>query len=123
MLFPNLEVTVQPNPVSVRNLDTGQTAAAEAPFSCGHLLVDDMDLLERACWHALKQGVGGSWWTFPRVSVSTQGRAIHHIEGKMIQDALKNAGAQQVTLSPTIQFCDEQRSAREAYVEKEMRRR
>ena len=123
MLFANLEVTVQPNRVSVRNSDTGQTAAADAPFSCGHMLVDDMDILEHACLQALKQGVGGSWWSFPRVCVSIPGRAIHHIEGKMIQYALKNAGAQQVTLRPDIQFCAEQRSVRDAYVEKANRKR
>jgi hypothetical protein len=123
MLFPNLEAIIQTNRISIRNLGSGQTAIAEAPFSCGHLLVDDMDILEHACLQVLKQVVGGSWWSFPRMSVSILGRAIHHIERKMIQDALKNAGAQQVTLSAAVQFCDEQRSVRKAYVKKANRRR
>lgn len=122
MLRPNLEVVLRANHISVRNLDSGRCASAEAPFSCSHLLVDDVDILEHAM-HQLLRELASSWWLFPRVTVSTAGRAIHSLERRIIRDALQNAGASQVVLDPTILSCDEERSSQRAYIEKAMRKR
>jgi predicted GNAT family N-acyltransferase len=123
MIFPDLEVIIQPNHVSVRNLDSGHFASAEAPFSCSHLLVDDVDILEHACHQLLKEAVSATWFSFPRVKVSTAGRPIHNIERKIIRDALQNAGARQVVIDPSIQVLDEQPAIRSAYIEKAKRKR
>jgi hypothetical protein len=123
MIFPNLEVVIQPNRLSVRNLDSGRSASADAPFSCSHLLVDDVDILEHACHELLRQAVGTSWFSFPRVRVSIPGRSVHNAERKIIRDALQNAGAGQVILDPTVPVCGEQAAAQSAYVEKVKRKR
>ena len=116
MIAPNLEVVIEPNRLSVRNLNSGQFASVDAPFSCSHLLVDDVDILEHACGRAMKR-VARGFWLFPRITVSTAGRAIHNIEVKIIRDAFTNAGASRVVLDQSVRRLDEQRQPRSAYLE------
>ena len=122
-LVPNLEVAIQPNHIAVRNVDSGQFAATAAPFSCGHLIADDIDILEHAANQMFKRTVTPFFWSFPRVQVTITGRAAHGIERKAISDALLNAGASQVAFDEAIQTCDEQSDAQSAYVEMAMRKR
>ena len=122
MLFPRLDVVVRPNHISVRSLDSGQVASAEGPFSCDHLLVDDVDILEHVIRRALHQ-FAGRFWSFPRVVASTDGQPIHRIEQKVIRDALLNAGASRVVLNQSIHVIDEQTAARAAYIEQAKRKR
>ena len=123
MLFPNLEASIQTDRISIRNLAYEQDASADAPFSCSHQLIDDVDIFEHACHQLLKQVLSTSWWSFPRVRVSTPGRPLHTIEMRVIRELLQNAGAHEVTFDPSISACDEQRSAQRAYVEKASRKR
>ena len=123
-IAPTLEIVIQPNHVSARNLDSGVFGAAKAPFSCSHLLCDDIDILEHACNQLFRKVTGrSSVWSFPRVKVSVPSRAIHVVERKVIEDALLNAGASQVFLEPSVQILNEDGEARTAYVEKAMRTR
>ncbi len=122
MLFPNLEVTIQANWISIRNLGSGQIVSADAPFSCAHQLVDDASIFEHAC-HQLLKRAGTYWWSFPRTKVSIPGRPIHTIERRIVRELLQNAGAHQVTFHLNSLDCEEQRSAQEAYVEMESRKR
>ena len=122
MLAPNLEVVIEPNHLSVRNLRSGQSASVDAPFSCSHLLVDDVDILEHACEQAMKR-VARGFWLFPRVTVSTAGRPIHNIEVKIIRDAFTNVGASRVVFEQSVERLDEQGEARSAYVEAAKRKR
>ena len=121
-LVSNLEVTIQPNHIAVRNLDSGEFAAMNAPFSCGHLIASDIDILEHAANQLLKRTTAGLW-SFPRAKVSIPGRIVHNVERKVISDALTNAGASQVSFDPTIQSCDEQDAAQTAYVARAMQKR
>ena len=114
MLIPRLEVVVRPNQVSAKNLRSGQIVTTEGPFSCDHLLADDVDILEHVAMRALRQL--GRVWFFPRVTVSTAGRPIHLVERKVIIDALTNAGASSVVLDSSVRLLDEQAGARAAYV-------
>ena len=122
-LAPNLEVTIQPNHIAVRNVDSGQFAATAAPFSCGHLIVDDVDILEHAANQLFKRTVVPFFWSFPRVQVSIAGRAAHGVERKAISDALLNAGASKVAFYEGIETCDEQSEAQSSYVEMANRKR
>lgn len=122
MLFPSLELTIQSNRISVRNLDTGRTASADAPFSCSHQFIDDVVILEHACHQLLKRGSGTAWWSFPRIRVSVPGRALHCIERKAIHDVLKNIGAHQISFDDGS-LCEEQRSNQLSYVERAKRKR
>jgi hypothetical protein len=123
MMFPDLEVTVQPNHISVRNLDSGHVASAEAPFSCSHLLIDDVDIFEHACLQLLREAAPSRWFVFPRLKVSTAGRPIHNAEMRIIRGALQNTGARKVVLDASIQILDEQTASRNAYAEKAKRKR
>lgn len=116
MLFPQLEVTIQANRVSVRNMDSGTTGSADAPFSCSHQLISDVDIFEHACSKLLKHASGSPWWSFPRLAVVVPGRELHSIERKVIEDLLKNAGAQQVTFVESNRACEEQLPSQLAYV-------
>jgi hypothetical protein len=122
VLRPRLQVVIRPNQVSVTNVTSGKTESATAPFSCSHLLVDDTDILERACWLVLR-AVTGTFWSFPVVTVSTAGRAIHGVEVKVIKDAISNAGASRVWIDDSVELLNEQSSDRLAYVEQANRRR
>jgi hypothetical protein len=122
MLTPRLEAVIRPNSVSMRNLETGQVASADAPFSCSHLLVDDPDIFEHALRMTLKKVVRGGF-SFPRVTVSTAGRPVHRIEQKLICDGLLNAGASRAILAETVTSFDEQTAARSAYIERAKQKR
>jgi hypothetical protein len=116
MLTPKLEVVIRHNHISVRNLDSGKTASAAAPFSCDHLLVDDIDIFEHAANGALK-AVTATLWSFPTLIVSKVGQPIHIVEEKVIRHALLNAGASRVVLDGSVERVNEQSIARAAYVE------
>lgn len=115
MLRPKLEAVVQPDRITVRNLGSGQVATAEGPFSCDHLLIDDVDIFEHVFQRALAE-VGCRLWSFPEVTINTDGRRLHTIELGMIQNAVRNAGASRVDLNPAVQALDEQAVARSTYV-------
>ena len=121
-LIPILEVVLQPNRISVRNLRSGKIATAEAPFSCSHVLASDVDILEHAALQLFRQ-TSGSWWFFPRVKVSIPGQSIHSIERKVIRDAMLNAGANDVSFDSNVRSCDEQTPTQQAYVQAAMRKR
>ncbi len=121
-LIPTLEVVLQPDRISVRNLASGKIATAEAPFSCSHVLASDVDILEHAALLLFRQTAGSSW-VFPRVKVSIPGRSIHAIERKVIRDAMLNAGAKDVSFESNVRSCDERTPAQQAYVEAAMRKR
>lgn len=121
MLAPKLDVVIRPNQVSIRAVATGQIATVEAPFSCDHLLADDVAILEHAVKLALGK-VARQRWSFPRITVSTSGRPIHSIERRVIKDALLNAGASRVIFGDSAPSLNEQASARGAYIEAERRR-
>ncbi|WP_300973903.1 hypothetical protein [Sphingomonas sp. LHG3406-1] len=124
MLSPKLEVVITPNRIAVRNVGSGATATADAPFSCSHLLADDIDILEHAAQGAMKQVVGGGFLpSYPIVEVSTGGRPLHQVERKVIRDALANAGASKVHFAPSVTDVDEQADARAAYIAAAKRRR
>ncbi len=122
MLKPRLNVIVSPNRIAVTNVDSGQTSIVDAPFSCSHFLIDDVDIFEHGCARAAK-AVARGFWLFPRVTVSTNGRAIHNIEAKLILAAWTNVGASKVDLAASVERLDEQREARLAYVEAAKRMR
>ena len=123
MLTPLLHVTITPNRVTVRNQRSGLSASSEAPFSCNHLLADDIDILEHAAQQAMKQVLSRFLPSFPRVEVSTVGCPLHRIERRAIKDALANAGASQVLFEPSVVKLEEQSEARTAYVAAANRRR
>ena len=123
MLRPRLEVIIRPNRISVRNMDSGGTGSAEGPFSCEHLLVDDLDILEHVILRAFHDLVGRRFWSVPRVFASTDDRPIHRIEHKFIRDALLNAGASHVSFNESVRVMDEQQTARSAYLERWKRKR
>lgn len=122
MLRPRLEVVVRPNQITVQDLDSGQVASAEGPFSCDHLLTDQVEILEHVLRRALK-GVARSTWTFPRITIRTGGTPIHRIEEKVLRDAMLNSGASQVTFDPSLKRVDEHSAARLAYIDDAKRRR
>ena len=123
MLRPRLEVVIRPNRILVRNMDSGDTGSAEGPFSCEHLLVDDLDILEHVILRAFHDLVGRRFWSFPRVFASTDDRPIHGIEHRLIREALLNAGASHVSFNGSVRVIDEQQSARSAYLERWTRKR
>ena len=123
MLFPDLEVVIQPNRISVRNMDSGKTGSADAPFSCNHQLIQNVDIFEHTCSQLFKRAAGKWWWTFPRMTVSVPGRPLHCIERKVIGDLLKNAGAQQITFAESNLACEDQLASQLAYVESAKRKR
>jgi hypothetical protein len=123
MLFPSLEVVIQTNRISVRNTKSGETDSADAPFSCSHQLIQDVDIFEHACNQLFKQAAGTSWWSFLLTTVSVPGRALHSIEQKVIGDLLKNAGARQVFFAESVSACEEQLASQLAYVERAKRKR
>ena len=123
MLAPLLHVTITPNSVTVRNQRSGRSASSQAPFSCSHLLADDIDILEHAALGAMKQVLSGFLPSFPRVEVSTGGRPLHRIERRVIRDALANAGASQVLFEPSVVDVNEQSEARAAYIAAAQRQR
>jgi hypothetical protein len=123
MLSPNLEVIIQRDHVTVRNLETGRTTSVAAPFSCEHLLVDDSDIFEHASYLAIKEVVASSFWSFPRVTILAPGRQLHNIEQKVIRDAMRNAGARRVAFHESVQRLDEQAPSRAAYIESAKRKR
>lgn len=122
-IVPSLEVSIQPNRVSGRRVDSGKSTMIEAPFSCSHLLAQDIDILEHACQQLFRQALSRSWFSFPRVEVSIPGRLIHSLERRVIENALSNAGASRVTFNPAVRICDEQSAAQAAYVAMANRRR
>ena len=122
MLFPNLEISIQANRVSVRNMDTGASGSADAPFSCSHQLISNVDIFEHACRDVFNHASGTSWWSLPRMTVRVPGRELHAIERKVIDDLLTNAGAQRVTFAEDSLACEEQLASQIAYSESAKRK-
>ncbi|GAA4004628.1 hypothetical protein [Sphingomonas humi] len=124
MLSPALAITITPNRVAVRNIGDGRSASADAPFSCSHLLADDVDILEHAALHAIKAVIGGGILPkFPKVIISTAGQPLHRIERKTIAEALLNAGASTVEFATDVGELKEQAAARAAYIDLHWRTR
>ena len=119
----DLEAIIAPDRVIVTSLKTQRTVSHDAPFSCSHMLVSDIDLLEHAVGQAFKKLGLSAFWTFPRVTVAIRERDIHHLEKKFIRDAIMNAGATEVLMAPSASECKEGRSVRDAYVNSAMRTR
>ena len=123
MFVTDLEATIAPNLVSVTSPRLQRTVSHEAPFSCSHMLVSDIDILEHAFAQAFKKLELSAWWSFPRVTVSIRGRDLHGLERKFICDAIMNAGATQVMIVASSAECQEGKSAQQAYVRAAMRPR
>ena len=121
---PTLEVVVQPNRVSVRNLASGSFATADAPFSCSHLMADSAEILEHTCNRLFMETADplSRFFAFPTVRVSTAGRTIHALERETIRNALLNCGASKVIFEPPVQVCEEQASRRTDYVKRASRK-
>ena len=115
MFTTEMTATISPNKIWVHSPKDGRSASVDAPFSCSHLLVSDIDILEEALKDALRQVSRSRFFAFPRVTVSVLGRDSHVIERRAIRDATINAGASDVQFNE-IRDCAEDQSAREAYV-------
>jgi actin-like ATPase involved in cell morphogenesis len=113
--WPQLVVTIQPNHLSVRHESEQQSFATDAPFSCGHMLVSDIDILEHAASKVFKRLVPRGFWSFPHVLIMTDSR-LHWLERKVIRDAMTNAGARRVEFADSIPDCEEATAARSAYI-------
>ena len=118
-----LEAVIAPDIVTVTSPKHRRTVSHEAPFSCSHMLVSDIDVLEHAIAQAFKKLELSALWTFPRVTVSIRERDVHGLEKKFIRDAIMNAGAQEVSIVSSSAECKEGQSNRDAYVRAAMQAR
>lgn len=115
-MVPHLTVTVEFNRVRVRWPSEQKSGAAEAPFSCSHLLIADQDCFEHAASRAIKEVVSQRGWTFPRIVVNTGGRTVHTSEKRAIREGLLNAGASTVLFLEAVSSCTENELARDDYI-------
>ena len=116
-------VVIRKDEVTATNAASGASATVRAPFSCDHLLADDIDLLEYASHQAIKQVVAGFLSSYPKLEVSTGGRPLHGIERKAINDAMLNAGASKVSFSAESPSLNERAAERTAFIASVKRQR
>ena len=121
-VWPQLSVTIRPDHLLVTEGSSLQSLGLSAPFSCSHMLVSDIDILEHAASKLFKQLLSKSAWCFPQVTILTDSR-LHWLERKVIRDAMMNAGAQRVEFSDSILVCEEAAAARRAYIRQETAKR